>query len=158
MGYNLLASLLDMGYSLLADFEVMLSLIAINISAKTNSSCEVACSTTSVSFESKVVISSAGPLSHKTFVANVPLRFTSVHKMTHIVKCYLDGNIVSRNDGFLQCRKSLLINTLSNHHLGGHINEVHPKSLRNKGEGSRSSQVALDHLKISPKGRDDERQ
>lgn len=46
----------------------------------------------------------------------------------------------------LQCWKGFFINVLSNHHLGGHINEVYPKCLGNKGEGPRSSQVTLNYL------------
>lgn len=92
------------------------------------------------------MISPAGPLSHKNLGANVPFYLISTHKMTHPIKCYLNGNIVSGYDGLLQGRKPLLINLLSNHHLGSYINEVHSESLRNKGEGSGCSQVALNHL------------
>ena len=63
-----------------------------------------------------------------------------------VFKCYLNCNIVRRNDGMLQCWKGFLVEVLSNHHFGGHVNEVYPKGLGNKGEGPRCSQVTLNHL------------
>lgn len=78
--------------------------------------------------------------------------------MTHTVKCNLNGNIVSRDDGVLLCRRTLLINVLSSHHLGSHISEAHPEGLGNKGERiEKLSGCTPSPKEISPKGRDDER-
>lgn len=61
---------------------------------------------------------------------------------------HLDAHVVHRNDGSVQRGQAGLVQRLSHHHFGGHIDEVHTDCFGHKGEGAWSPQVTLYHLQV----------